>query len=246
MREFVPVNGKQSYDMVELIKMVMDDGKFLEVGKEFAKNMVVGFARLNGQTVGIIANQPKVMAGVMDVNCSDKAARFIRFCDSFNVPLITFVDTPGYLPGKDQEFNGIIRHGAKVIYAYCEATVPQITVTIRKAYGGAHFAMCNKGMGCDLMIAWPQAEIAVMGAQGAVNILYRKEIAAAADQNAVRQQKINEYEEHFANPYEAAKNGLVDMIIDPAVTRPVLAKALQSLSSKRQVRPPKKHGNMPL
>lgn len=248
LRDLVPTDAKMPYNVLDVLKLIVDDGEFLEVEPEFARNMVVGFAHINGQSVGLVANQPNYLAGVMDVNASDKAARFIRFCDSFNIPLVTFVDTPGYLPGKDQEFNGIIRHGAKVIYAYCEATVPLITVTLRKAYGGAHIAMCNKGLGCDMMIAWPQAQIAVMGAQGAVNILYRKDIAAApeAEQAKVRQQKIDEYEENFSNPYVAAKNGLVDMIIDPAATRPVLAKALQALSSKRQERPAKKHGNIPL
>ncbi len=246
LRDLVPTNAKAAYDMRDLIHYIVDDGDFLEVEESFATNMVVGLARLNGQSIGIIANQPLYMAGAIDINASDKAARFIRLCDAFNLPVITIVDTPGYLPGKEQEYNGIIRHGAKVIYAYCEASVPLITLTVRKAYGGAHIAMCNKGLGSDLMIAWPQAEIAVMGAQGAVNILYRKEIAAASDQKAVREQKIAEYEELFANPYEAAKSGLVDMIIDPATTRPVLAKALITLSSKRENKPSKKHGNMPL
>jgi acetyl-CoA carboxylase carboxyltransferase component len=246
LREAVPVEGRQSYDVREVIRRVLDLESFFELHAAFAPNLVVGYGRLMGQSVGVVANQPLHLAGSLDINASDKAARFIRTCDAFNVPLITFVDTPGYLPGKNQEFGGIIRHGAKLLYAYSEATVPKLTVTLRKAYGGAYIAMCNKDLGADLQLAWPQAEIAVMGAQGAANIIYRKDIEGAADPAAKRKEKIDEYDRLFANPYEAAKHGLIDLVIAPEDTRPTLVRALQTLRGKRESLPARKHGNIPL
>ncbi len=246
LRYLVPTEGKQSYDVIEVIKKIVDDGDFLEVHPLYAQNMVVGFARIAGMSVGIVANQPKVLAGCLDINSSDKAARFIRFCDSFNIPLVTFVDTPGFLPGKAQEFGGIIRHGAKLLYAYSEATVPKINVTLRKSYGGASVAMCNKDLGADFVMAWPQAEIAVMGADGAVDIIFKKAIDAAADPSQKRKELIEEYTMTTTNPYEAAKRGLVDMVILPEETRLRLASALSILATKQDSLPPKKHDNMPL
>jgi acetyl-CoA carboxylase carboxyltransferase component len=212
----------------------------------YAMNMVTCFARLGGRSVGIVANQPKVMAGVLDINASDKAARFIRFCDSFNIPLVTLVDTSGYLPGVGQEHGGVIRHGAKILYAYSEATVPKLTVILRKAYGGAYIAMCSRHLGADQVLAWPSAEIAVMGPDGAANIIFKREIDEAANPAELRKEKIEEYKAEFANPYKAARRGYVDDVIDPALTRPRLAAALALHLGKREPRPSRKHGNMPV
>ena len=234
------------YDMHDVIRAVVDDGRFFEIQGGYAQNIVVGFSRLGGMPVGIIANQPAVLAGVLDINASVKAARFIRFCDAFNIPLVTFVDVPGFLPGTAQEHGGIIRHGAKLLYAYCEATVPKLTVITRKAYGGAYDVMSSKHIRGDVNLAWPTAEIAVMGPKGAVEILFREEIAAAADPALVMQQRIDEYTRTFANPYKAAARGFIDDVIDPRDTRPRLIDALRMLATKRDVNPKKKHGNIPL
>lgn len=242
----IPDQSNQSYDVKNVISEIIDNGSFFEVHSEFAQNIVVGFARMNSQTVGIIANQPKVMAGALDVNASDKAARFIRFCDCFNIPLVTITDVPGYFPGLEQEQNGIIRHGAKLLYAYAEATVPKINVITRKAYGGAYIAMSSKQLGADQVFAWPTAEIAVMGPDGAANIIFKDEIANSSDPIKTRQEKIEEYKEKFANPYEAAKYGFIDDIIEPDSTRPRIIAALEMLASKRETRPSKKHGNVPM
>ncbi len=242
----VPQDANKAYDMKSVISEVVDGGEFYEIFPQFAENIIVGFARMNGQTVGIVANQPKVMAGSLDVNSSDKAARFIRFCDSFNIPLLTFTDVPGYLPGTTQEHSGIIRHGAKMLYAFSEATVPKVNVIVRKAYGGAYIAMNSKHIGADMVFAWPTAEIAVMGPDGAANIIFRKDIAAADDPIKERQEKIAEYTEKFANPYVAASRGYVDDVIEPDSTRPRIISALEMLLSKRETRPGKKHGNIPL
>jgi propionyl-CoA carboxylase beta chain len=221
-------------------------GDFLEVHAEFAKNIVVGFARLDGRTVGVIGNQPAVLAGVLDIDSSDKAARFVRFCDAFNIPLVTFEDVPGFLPGTAQEHGGIIRHGAKLLYAYCEATVPKLTVICRKAYGGAYDVMSSKHIRGDLNLAWPTAEIAVMGAKGAVEIIFKKEIEASKDKAAEEARLVKEYEEKFANPYEAAARGYVDAVIEPHQTRARLIAGLRLLATKRDKNPPRKHGNIPL
>ena len=223
----------------------MDNGEF---GSPIfiCPNIVVGFARLNGRSIGLIANQPKVKAGALDIDASDKAARFIRFCNCFNVPIVTLTDVPAFLPGIDQEYNGIIRHGAKLLYAYSEATVPKVNVILRKAYGGAYIAMSSKHLGTDLVYAWPTAEIAVMGPEGAANIIFRKEIEKAEDPVAKRQEKIQEYRDRFTNPYAAAARGYIDDVIEPEATRPRLISALEMLQSKRENRPPKKHGNIPL
>ncbi|MFQ6050766.1 MAG: acyl-CoA carboxylase subunit beta [Candidatus Hydrothermarchaeota archaeon] len=242
----VPVDPKKAYDMYDVIRMIVDNGKLFELKPNFAKNIIIGFARLDGKTVGIIANQPKVYAGSLDVNSSDKAARFIRFCDAFNIPLVTFVDVPGFLPGTAQEYGGIIRHGAKLLFAYSEATVPKITIITRKSYGGTYLAMCSRDLRADLVYAWPTAEIAVMGPEGAVNIIARKEIAKAEDPEAMREKLIQEYREKFANPYEAAARGYIDAVIEPKNTRPLLINALKTLENKREDRPWKKHGNIPL
>ncbi|WP_094546638.1 acyl-CoA carboxylase subunit beta [Petroclostridium xylanilyticum] len=242
----VPDDANKPYDMKEVIAEIVDNGDFFEVHPHFAQNIIVGFARMNGRTVGIIANQPKVLAGALDVNSSDKAARFIRFCDCFNIPILTFTDVPGYLPGVSQEHSGIIRHGAKLLYAYSEATVPKINVIIRKAYGGAYIAMSSKHLGADMVFAWPTAEIAVMGPEGAANIIFRKEIANAADPVAARNEKIEEYRNKFANPYVAAARGYIDDVIEPDSTRPRIISALEMLASKRENRPAKKHGNIPV
>ena len=244
--ELVPDSSNKPYDIKDIILKVLDNGDFMEVQKYFAQNIIVGFGRLNGKTVGIIANQPQVMAGVLDVNSADKGARFIRFCDSFNIPVVTFTDTAGYLPGTDQEYSGVIRHGAKLLYAFSEATVPKVNVIVRKAYGGAYIAMNSKHLGADVVFAWPSAEIAVMGPDGAANIIFRKEIAAAEDAIAAREQKIEEYRNKFSNPYIAAARGYVDDVIDPATTRGRLINALEMLAGKRENRPAKKHGNIPL
>jgi propionyl-CoA carboxylase beta chain len=228
------------------IEAVLDDGDFLEVQTLFAPNMIVGFGRVEGRPVGVVANQPLQFAGTLDIDASEKAARFVRTCDAFNLPILTFVDVPGFLPGTDQEWNGIIRRGAKLIYAYAEATVPMITVITRKAYGGAYDVMGSKHLGADMNIAWPTAQIAVMGAQGAVNILYRRELAAADDPESRRRQLITEYEDHLANPYVAAERGYIDAVIKPSETRAEIVRALRLLRTKRDTLPPKKHGNMPL
>ncbi|MCR4432843.1 MAG: methylmalonyl-CoA carboxyltransferase [Caldiserica bacterium] len=246
LRSIVPTNPKLPYNIKDVIAQIVDNGDFMEVQEFYAPNIVVGFGRIGGMTVGIVGNQPQVLAGCLDINSSDKAARFVRFCDAFNVPLVTLVDCPGYLPGKQQEHGGIIRHGAKLLFAYAEATVPKITVTLRKAYGGAHIAMCNKDLGCDLMLAWPQAEIAVMGAQGAINIIFRREIESASNAEEKRKELTENYERLFSNPYEAAKRGYVDAVIPPEETRGRIASALAIFRTKRDQTPPKKHGNIPL
>ncbi|MBZ5626722.1 MAG: acyl-CoA carboxylase subunit beta [Acidobacteriia bacterium] len=246
LNRIVPDESKLPYDVREIIGRIVDRSDFLEVQKEFAKNLVIGFGRLVGRPVGIIANQPSVLAGVLDINASDKGARFIRFCNAFNIPLITLVDVPGFLPGIDQEHGGIIRHGAKLLFAYSASTVPKLTVVIRKAYGGGYIAMCCKELGADHVFAWPSAEIAVMGAEGAAEIVFRREIAAADDQEARRRELIDEYRDTFSTPYVAAGARLVDDIIEPADTRGALAAALDSLATKRDIRPTKKHGNIPL
>ena len=242
----VPENPNQPYDIKRVIELIVDDGHFFEVHEEFAGNIVVGYARLGGQAVGIVANQPMALAGVLDIKASEKAARFVRACDAFNVPLITFVDVPGYLPGADQEHNGIIMSGAKLLFAYCEATVPKLTVTTRKAYGGAYCVMNSKHIRADLNIAWPTAEIAVMGPEGAVEIIYRRELQAADDPAARKKELTEEYRATFANPYIAASRGYIDDIIEPHNTRPRLINALQVFQNKRDENPPKKHGNIPL
>jgi acetyl-CoA carboxylase carboxyltransferase component len=246
LKSIVPDNPNKAYDVKEVISEIVDNGDFLEIQPLFAQNIVVGFARLNGKSVGIVANQPQYLAGALDINASDKAARFIRFCDSFNIPIVTLTDVPAFLPGVGQEHNGIIRHGAKILYAYSEATVPKVNVILRKAYGGAYIAMSSKHLGTDLVFAWPTAEIAVMGAEGAANIIFRSEINNADDPLKMRQEKINEYKERFSNPYTAAARGYIDDIIEPAATRPRLISALEILESKRESRPSKKHGNIPL
>lgn len=242
----VPTDPNKPYEMRDVIRYIVDEGDFFESQAYYATNIITGFARLNGQSVGIIANQPKVLAGCLDIDASDKAARFIRFCDAFNIPILTLVDVPGFLPGTAQEYGGIIRHGAKLLYAYSEATVPKITLIVRKSYGGAYLAMCSRDLGADQVIAWPTAEIAVMGSQGAANIIFRKEIAKADNPEKVRQEKIDEFQIKFSNPYEAAKRGYVDMVIDPRETRPRLVTTFKMLSTKRESRPAKKHGNFPV
>jgi propionyl-CoA carboxylase beta chain len=242
----IPDSPNQPYDMHQAIEAVLDDGDFLEVQALFAPNIVVGFGRVEGCSVGVVANQPMQLAGTLDIDASEKAARFVRFCDAFGIPVLTFVDVPGFLPGTDQEWNGIIRRGAKLIYAYAEATVPLVTVITRKAYGGAFDVMGSKSLGADLNLAWPTAQIAVMGAQGAVNILYRKELAAAEDPEAVRAALITEYEDALANPYIAAERGYVDRVILPRETRAEVVRGLRILRTKRASLPPKKHGNIPL
>lgn len=242
----VPENPNTAYDMYSVIKSIVDCGTILEVQPLYAPNMITCLARMAGQTIGIIANQPKYLAGCIDVNASDKAARFIRRCDAFNIPLLTLADVPGFLPGTGQEYGGIIRHGAKMLYAYSEATVPKISIVTRKAYGGAYIAMCCKGLGADLCFAWPTAQIAVMGAEGAANIVFKKEIAAAADPAQAREQKINEYRNKFAGPYRAANLGYIDDVIIPSESRLKIIKGLEVLSGKRESLPDKKHGNIPL
>ncbi|MEG1583731.1 MAG: acyl-CoA carboxylase subunit beta [Anaerovorax sp.] len=246
LNDIIPENPNKSYDVYKIIKAVADDGKLYDVMPLYAKNMVTCFIRMDGQTVGVIANQPKFGAGCLDINASDKAARFIRRCDAFNIPLLTIEDVPGFLPGADQEYGGIIRHGAKMLYAYCEATVPKITMILRKAYGGAYIGMCNKELGADLVLAWPSAQIAVMGAAGAANIVFKNDIKNAADPIAKREEKIAEYEEKFNNPYRSAEMGYVDDIIEPATARQRIISGFDMLSSKRQSLPAKKHGNIPL
>ncbi|PKK83202.1 MAG: methylmalonyl-CoA carboxyltransferase [candidate division Zixibacteria bacterium HGW-Zixibacteria-1] len=246
MNNIVPDDSSEPYDMHDIITRFVDNGDFMEVQEHFAPNILIGFGRLTGYTIGIVANQPMHKAGVLDIDSSDKASRFIRFCNAFNIPIVTFVDVPGFMPGVKQEYGGIIRHGAKMLFAYAAATVPKITVVVRKAYGGAYLAMCAKSMGADTLVAWPMAEIAVMGAEGAVSVLYRKEIADAADPKAEMAKKLEEYKDAFANPYFAASRGLVDEILEPADTRPYLAACLEVLKAKRELRPQKKHGLIPL
>ncbi|MCB5271622.1 MAG: methylmalonyl-CoA carboxyltransferase [Candidatus Cloacimonetes bacterium] len=245
LNTIIPDSPKASYDMRNVIKSVVDDGVFFEPHFFYAQNIIVGFARLNGRSIGIVANQPTVLAGCLDINASDKASRFIRFCDSFNIPLVTFVDVPGYLPGTEQEFAGIIRHGAKLLWSYSEATVPKLTVVTRKDYGGSYIAMSSRHLGADMVFAWPSAEIAVMGAQGAANIIFRKEMAEAADPAAKRIELIDDYEKSFNNPYVAASRGYVDAVILPSETRKRLIDALEITSTKSESLPPKKHGNIP-
>src|SRR3954462_14577593 len=244
--DLVPDNANKPYDMHDVIKRVVDDGEFYEVQRDYATNIICGFAHLGGFSVGVVANQPAVLAGVLDINASLKAARFIRFCDAFNIPLVTFEDVPGFLPGVAQEHGGIIKHGAKLLFAYCEATVPKLTVITRKAYGGAYDVMSSKHIRGDFNVAWPTAEIAVMGPKGAVEILFRKDIQESDNPAAATDAKIEEYREKFAHPYVAAGRGYLDDIIDPRDTRPVLISALESLQGKRDKNPPKKHGNIPL
>ncbi|SHJ08887.1 methylmalonyl-CoA decarboxylase subunit alpha [Lutispora thermophila] len=246
LNEIVPDNSNKAYDMKEIITTIVDNGDFMEVQPYYAMNIITGFARLNGKSVGIIANQPKVLAGCLDINASDKAGRFIRTCDAFNIPILNLVDVPGFLPGTTQEYGGIIRHGAKMLYAYSEATVPKVTLIVRKAYGGAYLAMCSKDLGADQVFAWPSAEIAVMGPDGAANIIFKKDIEAADNPAAARQEKIQEYRDKFANPYIAASRGYVDDVIEPATTRQRLISAFEMLESKRETRPAKKHGNLPV
>lgn len=242
----VPDNANKPYDIKEAIRLIVDEGRFFETQEHYAQNIVVGFARLGGHAIGIIANQPMVLAGVLDSDASEKAARFVRFCDAFNIPLIVFEDVPGFLPGVNQEHGGIIRKGAKLLYAFCEATVPKITVVTRKAYGGAYCVMNSRHIRADLVLAWPTAEIAVMGPDGAVNIIFRRELAKAEDPVTRKAELVEEYRERFANPYVAASFGFIDDVIEPSKTRPTLINALNMLQNKRDENPPKKHGNMPL
>jgi propionyl-CoA carboxylase beta chain len=246
LNTLVPVESNIPYDIKDIIHAIADDGYFFEVHELYAKNLVVGFARLDGRSVGIVANQPSHLAGCLDIEASLKGARFVRFCDAFNIPLITFEDVPGFLPGTNQEFGGIIKHGAKLLYAFAEATVPKVTVITRKAYGGAYCVMSSKHMRTDVNLAYPTAEIAVMGSEGAVNILYRKELSASKDAEKLRQEKTDEFQEKFANPYIAAQLGFIDEIIEPQFTRPRLISALRMLNTKRDSNPSKKHGNIPL
>jgi methylmalonyl-CoA carboxyltransferase large subunit len=246
MNKTVPVDPKVAYDVRDVIVRVVDNQDFLEIQPGFAANIVIGFGRLQGRTVGIVANQPCVLAGALDIDASDKSARFVRFCNAFNIPLLTFVDVPGFLPGVEQERGGIIRHGAKLLFAYSAATVPKITVVLRKAYGGAYIAMCSRGLGADRVLAWPTAEIAVMGAEGAAEIVFRREIDSAQDKAARRKELVGEYRDTFSNPFVAAGRRLVDDIIEPEETRRAVARALEYLHSKRELRPQKKHGLIPL
>lgn len=246
LNHLIPSNSRKPYDMMDLIKKVIDGGYFLEVQKHYAKNVIIGFSRFNGQSVGVVANQPNVLAGCLDISASVKAARFVRFCDAFNIPLVTFVDVPGFLPGTDQEWRGLITHGAKLLFAYSEATVPKVTVVTRKAYGGAYDVMSSKHLRGDINFAYPSAEIAVMGAEGAVNIIFRKELKKAKQPLKEKERLIKEYEEQFANPYVAAELGYIDEVIEPAETRLKIISALDVLKNKKDTNPPKKHGNIPL
>jgi len=246
LNEIVPINPNKPYDMKDLITTLSDGGEFFEVQQYYAQNIITGYIRLNGRTIGVVANQPKVLAGCLDINASDKAGRFIRTCDAFNIPLLNLVDVPGFLPGTTQEYGGIIRHGAKMLYAYSEATVPKVTLIVRKAYGGAYLAMCSKDLGADQVFAWPNAEIAVMGPEGAANIIFKREIENSDDPIETRQEKIAEYRDTVANPYIAAQRGFVDDVIVPSITRPRLISAFDMLESKRESRPAKKHGNLPV
>jgi acetyl-CoA carboxylase carboxyltransferase component len=244
--DLIPDSPNKPYDMKQVIADIVDDGDFFEVHRFWAMNIVCGFARIDGHVIGIVGNQPQVLAGCLDIEASEKAARFVRTCDAFNIPLVTFVDVPGFLPGTDQEYGGIIRHGAKLLYAYCESTVPRVQIITRKGYGGAYVVMNSKSIGADLAFAWPSAEIAVMGPQGAVNIIFRKEIETAPDSEARRAELIEEYSERFANPYSAAERGYVDDVIDPRDTRKVLVRSLEMLRTKKEALPQRKHGNVPL
>ncbi|MBT8370804.1 MAG: methylmalonyl-CoA carboxyltransferase, partial [Deltaproteobacteria bacterium] len=246
LEAIVPADFKKSYDMHHVILRIVDHEDFYEILPRFAMNIIIGFARLDGRSVGIVANQPRFKAGCLDVDASDKAARFIRFCDAFNIPLVNFVDVPGYFPGVAQERAGIIRHGAKMLYAYSEATVPKITLALRKEYGGAVMGMCCVGMGVDLMLAWPIAQLVVLDTTAAVNLIFRKEIASSENPDAFKNQKIEEYDYKYSNPYHAASNMLVDTVIKPRETRPQLIKALRMLRNKHRPEPNKRHGNMPL
>jgi acetyl-CoA carboxylase carboxyltransferase component len=244
--KIIPDEANKPYDVKEVIRLLVDDGAFFEIHDQFAMNIVVGFARMGGHAVGVVANQPMVLAGVLDIDASEKAARFVRFCDSFNIPIITLEDVPGFMPGTAQEHGGIIRAGAKLLYAYCEATVPKLTVVTRKAYGGAYDVMSSKHIRGDLNLAWPTAEIAVMGPDGAVNIIFRKELAKAKNPEKKRAELVADYREKFANPYVAASRGYIDDVIEPRDTRPRLINALEMLTNKRDSNPAKKHGNIPL
>jgi acetyl-CoA carboxylase carboxyltransferase component len=246
LREIIPASANQPYEMRDVVRAVLDDGEYLEYFPHWARNITCGFGRIDGRVVGVVGNQPAVLAGVLDIDSSEKAARFVRTCDAFNIPLVTFVDVPGFLPGVDQEYGGIIRHGAKLLYAFSEATVPRIQIITRKAYGGAYVVMNSKSIGADLAYAWPSAELAVMGPQGAVEVIHRRELAAAADPIRRRQELIEEYAERYANPYIAAERGYVDDVIDPADTRKVVVRALAMLATKREELPRRKHGNIPL
>jgi acetyl-CoA carboxylase carboxyltransferase component len=246
LNTIIPTSSMKPYDMLEIIRTIVDDGDFMDVQQKYAKNIITGFARLNGSSIGIIANQPKVLSGCLNINASDKAARFIRTCDAFNIPILTLVDVPGFLPGLKQEYGGIIRHGAKMLYAYSEATVPKITLVIKKGYGGSYDAMCSKDLGADMVFAWPQAEIAVMGPDGAANIIFRKEIAKSENPEQTRLEKIQEYKDKLVTPYIAASRGFVDDVIEPSATRPMLINAFKMLLGKKESRPLKKHGNLPL
>ncbi len=242
----IPDNPNHPYDMLDVITPIVDDGDFMQYQQYFAPNLITGFARINGRSVGIVANQPNVMAGCLDMNSGDKAARFIRTCDAFNIPLLTFVDVPGFLPGTTQEYGGIIRHGAKILYSYSEATVPLVAVITRKAYGGAYLAMCSKALGADMVFAWPTAEVAVMGPEGAVNIIFRNDISKAEDKAATKKKILDEYQAEFATPYKAAERGFVDDVINPRSTRQRIIDAFNMLEGKREKRPAKKHSNIPL
>ncbi|HEY9491122.1 MAG TPA: acyl-CoA carboxylase subunit beta [Nitrososphaeraceae archaeon] len=244
--DILPENPYQGYDIKQIIKSIVDNGEFLEIHELFAENIVVGFARMGGRSVGIVANQPMYLAGALDINSSSKAARFIRFCDAFNISIVTLVDTPGYLPGSDQEHNGIIRHGSKLLFAYCEATVPKITCIIGKAYGGAYIAMGSKNLRADVNYAWPTAEIAVLGPEAAITIIHRRDLKQSADVVATKKKLAKEFRDRFANPYIAAQNGVIDLVIDPLETRPMIIRALDALANKKESRPWKKHGNMNL
>jgi acetyl-CoA carboxylase carboxyltransferase component len=246
LNELIPDDPNRPYDMRDLVAKIVDHGEFFEVQPYWAGNLIIGFARLNGATVGVVGNQPSFLAGCLDVDASIKGARFVRFCDSFNIPLVTFVDVPGFLPGTSQEYNGIIRNGAKLLYAYCEANVPKLTVITRKAYGGAYDVMCSKHIRADYNVAWPTAEIAVMGAEGAVNIIFRKELAGHDAPEERRKELVEMYRDKFASPYIAAERGYIDDVIEPAETRPRLIEALEACANKRESRPAKKHGNIPL
>jgi propionyl-CoA carboxylase beta chain len=246
LRTLVPDNPTKPYDIKQLIQLIVDDGVFLEVAPLHGRNIVVGFCRFAGRSVGIVANQPAYLAGVLNIDASKKAARFVRFCDSFNIPLVTLVDVPGFLPGSKQEHGGIIKHGAKLLYAFCEATVPRITVVTRKAYGGAYVVMNSKHIRADVNLAFPTAEIAVMGPDGAVNIVFRKDLNEAEDSESRRRELSDDYRETFASPYKAAELGYIDAVIQPEETRPKIISALEMLATKRDTNPPKKHGNIPL
>ena len=246
LNNILPENANKGYDIKEVIKAIVDDGEFMEPSRQWAPNLVTAFARMNGETIGIIANQPKFYAGCLDINASDKATRFIRFCDAFNIPLLTLVDVPGFMPGSHQEWGGIIRHGAKLLWCYAEATVPKITLITRKAYGGAYIAMCSQGLGADYTMAWPQAEIAVMGAEAATDIIFSRDIKAAEDPQAMKDQKVNEYQELLYNPYVAASMGYINAVVEPSQTRAKIIAALEALKTKQETRPWKKHGNIPM